>query len=143
MGIISVFFSFPCGACPGERQISRGRGKKIDTGGRRCYTKPRILVHNGTCRTAEEFSRRGPRPPGLPPPRGGRRRTSPACADMARSCLKNVNMPKRRFFFRHTLPILLEIHPVFLRQIGFVWRKNSSPLVIVPFFKQRLIRRIR
>ena len=46
-------------------------------------------------------------------------------ATSIRACLKNVNMPKRRLFFRHTLPIFLEIHPVFLRQIGFVWRKNS------------------
>ena len=56
-----------------------------------------------------------------------------------RACLKNVNMPKRRLFFRHTLPIFLEIHPVFLRQIGFVWRKNFSPLVTFPFFKRRLV----
>ena len=55
-----------------------------------------------------------------------------------RACLKHGNMPKRRLFFRHALPIFLEIHPVFLRQIGFVWRKNFSPLDIVPFFKQRL-----
>ena len=55
-----------------------------------------------------------------------------------RACLKHGNMPKRRLFFRHALPIFLEIHPVFLRQIGFVWRKNFSPLGIVPFFKQRL-----
>ena len=58
---------------------------------------------------------------------------------VSRACLKNVNMSKRRLFFRHTLPIFLEIHPVFLRQIGFVWRKNFSPLVTFPFFKRRLI----
>ena len=57
---------------------------------------------------------------------------------LSRACLKHGNMPKRRLFFRHALPIFLEIHPVFLRQIGFVWRKNFSPLGIVPFFKQRL-----
>ncbi len=56
-----------------------------------------------------------------------------------RACLKNVNMSKRRLFFRHTFPIFLEIHPVFLRQIGFVWRKNFSPLVTFPFFKRRLV----
>ncbi len=61
------------------------------------------------------------------------------CVGTARACFKNVNMPKRRLFFRHTLPIFLEIHPVFLCQIGFVWRKNFSPLVIFPFFKRRLI----
>ena len=60
-------------------------------------------------------------------------------ADILRACLKNVNTPKRRFFCRHTAPIFLEIHPVFLRKILFVWRQNSSPLCIVPFFKQRLI----
>ena len=53
--------------------------------------------------------------------------------------MKNVNMPKRRAFFRHALPISLAIHPVFLRQIGFAWRKNPSLLGIFPFFKQRLV----
>ena len=56
-----------------------------------------------------------------------------------RACLKIVNTPKRRLFFRHTLPIFLGIHKVFLRQTGFVWRKNLSPLGIFPMFKQRLI----
>ena len=35
-------------------------------------------------------------------------------------------------------PLFLEIHPVFLRKILFVWQQNSSPLCIFPFFKQRL-----
>ena len=56
-----------------------------------------------------------------------------------RACLKNVNTPKQRSFFRHTSPIFLEIHPVFLRKIVFVWRKNFSPLCIFPLFKRRLI----
>ena len=56
---------------------------------------------------------------------------------LIRACLKIVNTPNRRLFFRHTSPIFLEIHPVFLRQIGFAWRKNNSPLVILPIFKQR------
>ena len=47
-------------------------------------------------------------------------------------------MPKRRLFFHHALPIFLEIHPGFLCQIGFVWRKNFSPSGKFPFFKQRL-----
>ena len=55
-----------------------------------------------------------------------------------RARLKIVNIPKRRLFFRHTLPIFLGIHQVFLRQIGFVWRKNLSLLGIFPIFKQRL-----
>jgi hypothetical protein len=54
--------------------------------------------------------------------------------------LKNVNKPKRRLFFHHALPIFLETHPVFPRQIGFVWRKNFSPPGTFPFFKQRLIK---
>ena len=53
--------------------------------------------------------------------------------------MKNVNTPKQRVFFRHALPISLAIHPVFLRQIGFAWRKNPSLLGIFPLFKQRLI----
>ena len=36
------------------------------------------------------------------------------------------------------MPIFLGIHQVFLRQIGFVWRKNLSLLGIFPIFKQRL-----
>ena len=59
----------------------------------------------------------------------------------ARACLKQVNMPKRRLFFHHALPIFLELHPVFLRQIGFVWRNNFSPSDTVPLFKQRLEKR--
>ncbi len=55
-----------------------------------------------------------------------------------RACLKIVNTPKGRLFFRHTLPIFLGIHKVFLRQTGFVWRKNPSPPGIFPIFKQRL-----
>ncbi|MCI8304358.1 MAG: hypothetical protein HFF52_06995 [Lawsonibacter sp.] len=57
-----------------------------------------------------------------------------------RACLKNVNTPKQRLFFRRTAPIFLEIHPGFLRKIVFVWRKNPSPLCTFPFFKQRLAR---
>ena len=58
----------------------------------------------------------------------------------SRACLKIVIIPKRWLFFRHTLPIFLGIHQVFLRQIGFVWRKNPSPLGTFPIFKQRLIK---
>ena len=43
----------------------------------------------------------------------------------AKACLKIVNTPKRRLFFRHTLPIFLGIHKVFLRQTGFVRRPPS------------------
>ena len=57
---------------------------------------------------------------------------------LTRACLKIVIIPKRWLFFRHTLPIFLGIHQVFLRQIGFVWRKNPSPLGTFPIFKQRL-----
>ena len=59
----------------------------------------------------------------------------------SRACLKIVIIPKRWLFFPHTLPIFLGIHQVFLRQIGFVWRKDPSPLGTFPIFKQRLIRR--
>ena len=52
--------------------------------------------------------------------------------------MKIVNTPKRRLFFCHIFPIFLEIHTVFLCQIGFVWRKNISPLSMFPFFKQGL-----
>ena len=55
-----------------------------------------------------------------------------------RACLKIVIIPKRWLFFPHTLPIFLGIHQVFLRQIGFVWRKDPSPLGTFPIFKQRL-----
>ena len=55
------------------------------------------------------------------------------CYRKFRACLKTVNTPKWRSFFRHTSPIILEIHPVFLRTNVFVWRKNSSPLCIFPF----------
>ena len=60
----------------------------------------------------------------------------------SRACLKIVIIPKRWLFFRHTLPIFLGIHQVFLRQIGFVWRKNPSPLGTFPIFKQRLMARV-
>ena len=53
--------------------------------------------------------------------------------------MKIVIIPKRWLFFRHTLPIFLGIHQVFLRQIGFVWRKDPSPLGTFPIFKQRLV----
>jgi hypothetical protein len=53
--------------------------------------------------------------------------------------LKNGNTPKGRPFCRHTLPVFLAIHPGFLRQTDFIWQQNFSPLVIFPFFKQRLI----
>ena len=59
-----------------------------------------------------------------------------------RRCLKIVIIPKRWLFFRHTLPIFLGIHQVFLRQIGFVWRKKTSPLGTFPIFKQRLARNL-
>ena len=52
--------------------------------------------------------------------------------------MKIVIIPKRWLFFRHTLPIFLGIHQVFLRQIGFAWRKDPSPLGTFPIFKQRL-----
>ncbi len=60
----------------------------------------------------------------------------------SRACLKIVIIPKRWLFFPHTLPIFLGIHQVFLRQIGFVWRKNPSPLGTFPIFKQRLDQQI-
>ena len=53
--------------------------------------------------------------------------------------MKIVIIPKRWLFFPHTLPIFLGIHQVFLRQIGFVWRKDPSPLGTFPIFKQRLV----
>ena len=53
--------------------------------------------------------------------------------------MKIVNTPKGRLFFRHTLPIFLGIHKVFLRQTGFVRRKNLSLLGIFLIFKQRLV----
>src|SRR5699024_8973948 len=40
-----------------------------------------------------------------------------------RPCLKNVNMPKRRFFFRHTALIFLAIHKVLPRQIALSGEK--------------------
>ena len=52
-----------------------------------------------------------------------------------KACLKHVDTPKRRAFFRQAIPIFPAIYPVFLRKIVFVWRKNSSPLCIFPFFK--------
>ena len=58
---------------------------------------------------------------------------------LVRACLKIVIIPKRWLFFPHTLPIFLGIHQVFLRQIGFVWRKDPSPLGTFPIFKQRLV----
>ena len=57
-----------------------------------------------------------------------------------RACLKIVNTPKQQAFFRHTSPIFLERHPVFLRKIGLVWQQNPPHLVIFPFFKQGLIK---
>ena len=40
-----------------------------------------------------------------------------------RPCLKNVNMPKRRSFFRHTALIFLAIHKVLPRQIALSGKK--------------------
>ena len=57
-----------------------------------------------------------------------------------RACLKIVNTPNQRVFCRHTSPIFLERHPVFLRKIGLVWQQNPPHLVIFPFFKQGLIK---
>ena len=66
------------------------------------------------------------------------RQMCPGTVKYLRACLKIVIIPKRWLFFRHTLPIFLGIHQVFLRQIGFAWRKNPSPLGTFPIFKQRL-----
>ncbi|MBS6347354.1 MAG: hypothetical protein KH443_00945, partial [Oscillospiraceae bacterium] len=38
-------------------------------------------------------------------------------------CLKNVNIPKRRVFFRHTALIFLAIHKVLPRQIALSGEK--------------------
>jgi hypothetical protein len=51
----------------------------------------------------------------------------------SKACLKNGNTPKGRPFCRHILPVFLAIHPGFLRQTGFIWQQNFSPLVIFPF----------
>ena len=74
-------------------------------------------------------------------------------------CLKNVNIPKRRVFFRHTALIFLAIHKVLPQTAGLfppycvdfpcntqsiaasnrlVWRKNPSPSGTFPIFKQGL-----
>ena len=42
-----------------------------------------------------------------------------------RPCLKNVNKPKQRIFFRHTALIFLAIHKVLLRQIALSGEKIS------------------
>jgi len=42
-------------------------------------------------------------------------------------------------FSCHTLLIFLDVPPVRLQKIIFVWQKNPSPLVIPPMFKQALI----
>ena len=39
------------------------------------------------------------------------------------ACLKNVNMPEQRVFFRHTALIFLAIHQVLLRQIALSGEK--------------------
>ena len=46
-------------------------------------------------------------------------------ADRIRPCLKNVNKPKQRIFFRHTALIFLAIHKVLLRQIALSGEKIS------------------
>ena len=43
--------------------------------------------------------------------------------EFPRPCLKNVNMPKRRFFSRHTALIFLAIHKVLPRQIALSGEK--------------------
>ena len=43
-----------------------------------------------------------------------------------RPCLKNVNMPQRRFFFRHTALIFLAIHKVLPRQIALSGEKRPA-----------------
>ena len=42
-----------------------------------------------------------------------------------RPCLKNVNKPKQRIFFRHTALIFLAIHKVSRRQIALSGEKIS------------------
>ena len=51
--------------------------------------------------------------------RENRIKVSGSLAGVTRACLKIVNTPRQRLFFRHASPIFLEIHQVFLRQIGF------------------------
>ena len=68
----------------------------------------------------------------------GSRRKKKFFAAGTRACLKNVKTPNRRVFWPHVSPIFLEIHPGFRRKIVFAWGQNSSPLCILPFFKQRL-----
>jgi len=46
---------------------------------------------------------------------------------------------QQRAVSRHTLLIFPDVPPVRLQKIIFAWRKNPSPLVIPPTFKQGLI----
>ena len=77
-----------------------------------------------------------------------------------RPCLKNVNMPRRRVFSRHTALIFLAIHqtaglfppycvdfpcntPSIAASNRLAWRKNPSPLGTFPIFKQGLRREMK
>ena len=51
-------------------------------------------------------------------------------------CLKNVNMPEQRDFFRHTALIFLAIHKVLLRQIGGCGQKAGPKQIIEEKIKQ-------
>jgi len=52
---------------------------------------------------------------------------------------ENCRNAQQWIFSRHTLLIFLDVHPVHLRKIIFVWRKNPSLLGIPPIIKQALV----
>jgi len=54
---------------------------------------------------------------------------------LSRGLFENCRNAQQRAFSRHTLLIFLDVHPVRLRKIIFVRRKNPSLLCIPPIIK--------